>query len=161
MRLQLDIFLSRYCVWKNENALRYLAVVPTDWENVWCVHIIDANLSGNHCTFLRDFSVVQIRDICDRPGECFPFLVIVPHNKKTVIIKDLMHKIMRSLIVQSNCNPFIEQEISNIFTQFLCHPHAFSPAALICSTTAVHLVKREISDISFIPGYPLCYLPVK
>jgi hypothetical protein len=55
----------------------------------------------------------------------------------------------------------IEQEISNIFTQFLCHSHALSPAALICSTTAIHLVKREISDISFIPGYPLCYLPVK
>ena len=161
MRLQLDIFLSRYGMWKCKNTFCHLAVVPTDWKNVRCVHIIDANLSGNHCPVLCNLSVVQIWDIRNRPGECFPFLVIISHNKKTVIIKDLMHKIMRSLIVQSNCNPFIEQEISNIFTQFLCHSHTFSPAALICSTSAIHLVKREISDISFIPGYPLCYLPVK
>ena len=148
-------------MWKCKNAFRYPSIIPCYRVYIWCIHVIDANSSRENFSILCNLHIFQIWDVRHCTSKGFSLLVIISHHKETVVIQNLLHIFIRLIIIKSNCHPFIQKEIRNIFTQLLRHSHTLSPAAFVCSTSTVYLVEREVSDISLIPGYPFRYLSVK
>ena len=146
---------------KRKNAFCDVPVIPTDRIDVLGIHIVDSNLTCRYRSVFLYNRIVQIRDICHGPGIRFPFLVIISHNQKMIVIQNLPHKFLCRFVFQCDHNSLIQQQISNVFRQLLCHSHAFPATSFTCPASGIHLVERKLPDIGIVPADPFIDLPVE